>query len=51
MNISPVALARMYEEDFKQDMASLKVQTLELLHFRVFPSSYIGQESEFDSLI
>ncbi|XP_031413578.1 probable cysteine--tRNA ligase, mitochondrial isoform X3 [Meleagris gallopavo] len=25
MNISPVALARMYEEDFKQDMASLKV--------------------------
>lgn len=49
MNISPVALARMYEEDFKQDMASLKV--LELLHFRVFPSSYFGQESEFDSLI
>ncbi|NXG74236.1 SYCM protein, partial [Baryphthengus martii] len=25
MNISPVALARIYEEDFKQDMASLKV--------------------------
>ncbi|NWZ12357.1 SYCM protein, partial [Agelaius phoeniceus] len=25
MNISPVALARIYEEDFKQDMAALKV--------------------------
>ncbi|XP_053917084.1 probable cysteine--tRNA ligase, mitochondrial isoform X1 [Cuculus canorus] len=25
MNISPVALARVYEEDFKQDMAALKV--------------------------
>ncbi|XP_065597075.1 probable cysteine--tRNA ligase, mitochondrial isoform X2 [Cyrtonyx montezumae] len=25
MNISPVTLARIYEEDFKQDMASLKV--------------------------
>ncbi|NWW70430.1 SYCM protein, partial [Climacteris rufus] len=25
MNVSPVALARIYEEDFKQDMAALKV--------------------------
>ncbi|NWY10319.1 SYCM protein, partial [Aphelocoma coerulescens] len=25
MNISPIALARIYEEDFKQDMAALKV--------------------------
>ncbi|NXY22606.1 SYCM protein, partial [Atrichornis clamosus] len=25
MNVSPVALARIYEEDFKQDMATLKV--------------------------
>lgn len=26
MNISPVALARFYEEDFKRDMETLKVQ-------------------------
>lgn len=36
MNISPVALARIYEEDFKQDMAALKVQTLKILNLRVF---------------
>lgn len=36
MNVSPIALARIYEEDFKQDMAALKVQMLELLSLRVF---------------
>lgn len=36
MNISPIALARIYEEDFKQDMAALKVQILALLNLRVF---------------
>lgn len=36
MNMSPVALARIYEEDFKQDMAALKVQILKPLNFRAF---------------
>lgn len=36
MNISPVALALIYEEDFKQDMAALKVHVLKLLDLGVF---------------
>lgn len=51
MNISPVALARIYEEDFKQDMAALKVQILEIVNLRVFLSNYFGKESSFESLI
>lgn len=51
MNISPVALARIYEEDFKQDMAALKVQILEIVNLGVFLSNYFGKESSFESLI
>lgn len=51
MNISPVALARIYEEDFKQDMAALKVQILDILNLGVFLSNYFGKESGFESLI
>lgn len=36
INISPVALALIYEEDFKQDMAALKVHILKLLNLGVF---------------
>lgn len=51
MNISPVALARIYEEDFKQDMAALKVQILEIVNLGLFLSNYFGKESSFESLI
>lgn len=51
MNISPVALARIYEEDFKQDMAALKVQILKILNLKVFLSNYFGKEFGFESLI
>lgn len=51
MNISPIALARIYEEDFKQDMAALKVQIPEILNIRVFLSHYFGKESGFKSWI
>lgn len=50
MNISPLALARIYEEDFKQDMAALKVQILKILNLRIFLGNYFGKESGFESL-